>query len=160
MGALVACRMSQLAPELVDRLVLCNMPLYTSRQQAREVLQKTGRHYRLLLYSPAAPILWPVVKSLAPRGKLRLGPAGAFSPHHTYHSRKKSLRHTIEPTDALELLSQITRPTTLIFGTYDRAVYRKNIRGASLPPCVTIKWVETGHHTPLKAPEIVLAELL
>ena len=159
MGALIAARISQLAPKLVERLVLCNMPLYTSPEQARGVIKRTNLPYRLALYSPAARVLWPVIKTIAPRGKLRLGPAGAFSPHHTYQSRKRSLTHTVEATDAVALLHSLTVPTALICGSYDRAVYRKNIEQETFPANITIKWVETGHHTPLRHPELILPEL-
>ncbi len=160
MGALTACRLSQLAPELVDQLVLSNMPLYKSAEQARGVIKRTNTLYRLALYSPAARVLWPVVKTLAPRGRLRLGPANAFSPHHTYQSRKRSLTNTVEATDALALLKRVTCPTVLICGRYDRAVYGKNLDNTTLPEHITIKWVETGHHTPLHLPQALLRELV
>lgn len=159
MGALISARISQRAPELVERLVLCNMPLYTSPEQARGVIKRTSLPYRLALYSPAARVLWPLIKSLAPRGKLRLGPAGAFSPHHTYQSRKRSLTHTVEATNALTLLHSLKAPTTLICGIRDRAVYRQNIEHEVFPRNITIKWVQTGHHTPLRHPELILPEL-
>lgn len=160
MGALVSARVSQLAPELTERLVLCNMPLFTSADQAHGIIRRTNHLYRLALYSPAARIIWPAVKTLAPRGYLRLGRAGAFSPHHTYHSRKRSLVNTVGATNSFKLLDSVTCQATLICGTYDRAIYRKNVDAHRLPETITLKWVETGHHTVLQRPNIILDELL
>ena len=160
MGALIAARVSQLAPGIVQRLVLCNMPLYTSASQAHGIIRRTNMLYRLALYSPAARVIWPTVKALAPRGKLRLGRVGAFSPHHTYHSRKRSLMNTIGETNSFQLLGHVSCSTTLICGTYDRSIYRKNVDEHTLPSNITLKWVETGHHTVLQRVDIILAELL
>ena len=160
MGALIACQVSRDYPSMVARLILSNMPLYKNAEQARSVIQNTNTLYRLALYSPAAHLIWPIIKIFAPRGKLRLGPTGAFSPHHTYHSRKSSLTHTIEATNALALFGSVPSRTLLICGTYDRSVYKQNLALAQLPNHISIKWVTTGHHTPIYAPEIIVQELL
>lgn len=159
MGALVSARVSQLAPELVERLVLCNMPLYTSPDQAHGIIRRTNTLYRFALYSPAALLIWPTVKAISPRGKLRLGRAGAFSPHHTYQSRKRSLMNTVGATNSFRLLERVTCPAVLICGTYDRAIYRQNVEQHTLPANITLKWVDTGHHTALQRPNLILQEL-
>jgi pimeloyl-ACP methyl ester carboxylesterase len=160
MGALVAGQLSATRPELITRTVLCNMPLFRDAKQARGVIMRTGPLYRILLYSPLARIAWPLVKSFFLAKRLAPGPPGAFSIHHTYRSRMLSLANTIEPTSALELLLSISVPTVLINGTYDRRVYRETLATTTLPATITIKWVETGHHTLHQAPHELLDVLI
>lgn len=155
MGALIAAQLSLDHPQLVQRLVLVNMPVFASSQQAREVLQGTSRLYRAMLYSPLARLAWPIAKLIL-RGRLAPGPRGAFSMRHTYPSRTRSLTRTIESTDPIALLRQLTHPTILIQGEYDRAVYRQNLEQASLPDHVQLQWVATGHHTAIHQPDVVL----
>ena len=158
MGALIACQVALDNPARVRKLILSNMPLYASAEQVRDILRQTGVFYRLGLHSPASHVLWPIVKALA---YLRVPHRSrGFSPHHTHHSRKGSLTHTLEASDALQLLAQLTTPTHLIVGKYDRSVYQQNLSTFSPPPSLTIEYVDTGHHTPLHRPDIVLRQLI
>lgn len=155
MGALIAAQFAVSHPDRVKRVILVNMPIFKSRAQARELLMGTSRLYRTMLYSPLARLAWPIAKLLL-RGWLAPGPRGAFSVRHTYPSRTRSLAHTIEKTDPLALLAHLDRPATLIQGTYDRTVYRENLEHAKLPDSLDLRWVDTGHHTAIDQPDIVL----
>ncbi len=159
MGCLVSSQLAITNPKLVSKLILCNMPFFETPEQARGVVMKTGRVYRAMLYSPLARLFWPIAKLLL-RGKFAPGPKGAFSVHHTYPSRTRSLKNTIEPTSAVKLLKRTTHPTVVINGTYDRRVYRQNLEAAHLPTNIQLRWVETGHHTISRAPRAVLDELV
>lgn len=156
MGCLVAAQLSIDHPQLVSRLALFNMPIFSHSEQAREVLMETSYLYRLMLYSPLARVGWPIVKTLL-RSRLRLGPPDAFSRHHTYESRHRSLTNTIEATDVIALLQQIPCPTVIVEGVYDRAVYRDNLDRAHLSPQITVLWTDTGHHTILQNHDVLHA---
>jgi pimeloyl-ACP methyl ester carboxylesterase len=52
--------------------------------------------------------------------------------------------------------AHLDRPATLIQGTYDRTVYRENLEHAKLPDSLDLRWVDTGHHTAIDQPDIVL----
>ena len=167
MGSLVSARFAAQYPDAVARLLLCNMPLFPDAVQAREVIKRTNPTYRLMLYSPFARILWPIVRCVWPaiRPLLRArrlvpGPPGAFSSHHTYASRMGSLKNTVEVANAMQLLQKLTQPTTLILGIFDRRVYKRTLDTTRLPSNISIDWVDTGHHTVHQLPSAVLDILI
>lgn len=159
MGSLIACRVAQLYPRMVVRLILSNMPLYTRPEQAHMLVQAINPFYAFSLYSPAARVVWPIIRRLVPPRKFHLGPPGAFSPHHTYISRTRSLANTLEATNAITLLQHTSIPTHLIIGQYDRSVSKNNLAHVALPANLTVEYAPTGHHTPLYRPDL-LAHLL
>lgn len=159
MGGLIASRISALLPEMIADVVLFNMPIYTGAPQARETLHATSRLYRTMLYSPLGRVGLPLIKYTAASPFVRLAPKTLrpvirSSSRSSHASRKKSLRHTIEQTNAIELLSSIPVRTRMVQGTYDRIIYRENLtrHTASIEKTTAITWVETGHHTPAFRP--------
>jgi pimeloyl-ACP methyl ester carboxylesterase len=156
MGALVAGNLAHAMVDSVEKLVIFNMPLFNSHHQARESFKKTSPLYRAMLYSPVGRVGWPVLKRAAATKAIRRAAPRSLRPiikaaaTNTHASRSKSLRNTIERTDAMLLLQSLAVPTNLIQGTHDRTVYRKNLIRTELPPNILVEWVATGHHTPLK----------
>lgn len=159
MGGLVASRIAALIPETIADVVLFNMPIYTGASEARETLRTTSCLYRIMLYSPLGRVGLPLIKytaaspfvHLAPK---MLRPVIRSSSRSSHASRKKSLHHTIEQTNAIELLSSIPVRTRMVQGSLDRVIYRKNLtRHTTLVEKTTATtWVETGHHTPAFQP--------
>ena len=163
MGALIAAAYAGDRPEKISRLVLCNPPVFTSVQQAQDSLQDK-MIYKLFFYSAAGRFLWPVARFvLASYTALLSRRAHLFARtflKNTYHSRKSSLANVIESTNILELVQKLQMPTRLIMGETDRPVYRRNLLKTSLPENVQITWVATGHHSPIHAPQEVVAALV
>lgn len=104
--------------------------------------------------------VWPLIRRLFPARRVIPGPPGAFSAHHTYTSRMRSLFNTVESADALALLHKVRVPTTLINGIFDRRIYKHTIDASSLPANISIEWVDTGHHTIYQIPQAVLDLLI
>lgn len=163
MGSLVSAHLATQHPDMVKRLILCNMPLFPDAVQAREVIKRTSPTYSLMLYSPFARVIWPIVRFVWPvirpfliARRLVPGPPGAFSSRHSYASRMGSLKHTIETADAMELLSKVTQPTTLVLGIFDRNIYQRTLDKSRLPATISIDWVDTGHHTIYQLPRVIL----
>ena len=161
MGGLVASKLSLLEPQRTTKLILCNMPVFTSDTQARHTFEQTSRLYKTMLYSKLGRAGWPLLKlalagahpKLAPKA---LRPIIRSSMHSTHTSRSRSLRNTIEQTNGLSLLSSLTSPTHYIGGLQDRPIYATNLAASTLPSNITVEWANTGHHTPIKAPEYIL----
>lgn len=167
MGALISANLATKNPTLVKQLILCNMPLFPDKVQAREVIKRTGPAYQLMLYSPFARILWPIIRFFWPlirplllTRRLIPGPPGAFSSRHTYASRMGSLKNTVESADAMQLLARVTQPTTLILGIFDRNIYKRTLDTTRLPDSISIEWVDTGHHTIYQLPQAVLNNVI
>lgn len=139
----------------------CSVICLSTRRaaQAKAALARTGKHYRLTLYSPAGRVLWPLIKLTVPRGRLQPKSMTGFSHHHTHASRTYSLQGVIEAVNGLELLSQLSVPTVLIVGLKDRIVYRQNLTSFTPPKNVTIHYVPTGHHTPLATPQEIISHV-
>ncbi len=160
MGGLIASRIASLQPEMVADIVLFNMPIYLNQSQARETLRATNRLYQTMLYSPIGRLGWPILKytaasplvHIAPK---KLRPVIRSSSKNTHASRRKSLRHTIERTNAIELLQSIPLRARMVQGTQDREIYRDNLNMHTklVTKNTTIRWVDTGHHTPASLPD-------
>ncbi len=88
-------------------------------------------------------------KSPKPRPVIR------SSSKNTHASRRKSLRHTIERTNAIELLQSIPLRARMVQGTQDREIYRDNLNMHTklVTKNTTIRWVDTGHHAPALLPD-------
>jgi len=160
MGALVAAQFAARYPDMIERLVLFNMPLLAGQEEARAAFRSTSFAYRQLLYGQFRHLLWPVIKlTLRAYQRLQRRKHLAMTTRHTCHSRDSSLR-LIETTCGIDLLKQLTRPTTLIMGRYDRIQYAKNLERATLSACVQVQTVETGHHTVIDQPAQALQIIL
>lgn len=162
MGALIASEVSKtMQAGKVDKLVLLNMPLFSGHDQARKALRRTGPLYRMTLYTSAGRIFWPVIRAIA-RTRIAQAVAKTYSPaveglaKNIHTSRIRSLQNTIEVTNGVELLQSLSVSTHLVGGTRDRPIYRQNIKSVSLPGHIKASWVQTGHHTPITRPSVLV----
>ena len=160
MGGLVAGHIASLAPDKVADVVLFNMPVYTTPEQVRETLASTSRLYRTMLYSPIGRFGWPILKYAAASPLVHIAPKTLrpivrSSSKNSHASRKKSLLHTIEQTNAIDLLTSIPVNTRIVQGVHDRPIYKTNLADhtTSLAKNTSITWIETGHHTLVLRPD-------
>lgn len=170
MGSLVAARVAQLLedePITIHRLIMFNPPVLTSKDEARDVFANTSKLYKLMLYSPAGKVAWPIMHKLATSPLTRLAPrtlkpVARSSAKNTHNSRRRSLYNTIEITNGIQLLSELSIPTTVVNGLKDRPIYRQNLAeyAHELPSHVKITWEDAGHHFPAKMPQAALAYLI
>lgn len=155
MGALVSLRFANTYPQLVKSVQLFNPPIFTSTQQAREAFHRTGRHYRILLHSPRRHFYWAFIK-LSPRNIFNLRPEINFADtlRASKHAREGGYQRVILAAELLADLDASTVPVLLVVGKYDRLVYQENLDGHQLPSNVSLRLVETGHHTIAKEPDL------
>lgn len=148
MGALIALRYAVINGDKVTKLLLFNPPLFTNMQQMAENHKNTGRHYRIMLYSPARHGYWKALK-LVPHTRSARRPAINFADtiSMSKHAREGSYKNILGGSEIFSDLRKATMPVLLINGRYDRAVYMENLAGRELPSNVTLETVETGHHT-------------
>lgn len=162
MGALVSGKIATDEPKRVERLVLLNMPIFTSHSQARKVFSNTSLLYKTMLYTPVGRIGWPILKTTLKSPLVRtvpksLRPIARSSGSNTHISRKQSLKNTIEATNGRSLLANITVETQFIGGIKDRSIYKKNLDSFTAPNNISISWHDSGHHTITTAVDLVTA---
>lgn len=164
MGALVSGKIANDEPKRVERLVLLNMPIFTSRTQARRVFSNTSLLYKTMLYTPVGRIGWPILKTALKSPLIRtipksLRPIAKSSGSNTHTSRKQSLKHTIEATNGRLLLANITIATQFIGGIKDRSIYKENLDSFTAPSNIAISWHDSGHHTITATPSLILSAI-
>lgn len=161
MGGVIASAYAAHRPDSIKKLILFNMPVFSSASQARLELAGTSLAYRALLYSWLGNVAWPVFRVIVAFKMVHLLVKETYRPvsqsmcTNTASSRKKSLRNVIESANGIEILGAITVPTWLIMGDRDRSIYRKNLSKAKLSDAVKVSWLDAGHHVPLVQPQLV-----
>lgn len=165
MGALIALRYANAFPNDISKLMLFNPPMYASTKQAVTTFKKSGRHYQMLLYSPLRDRYWAALKTLPRsisrrRQPLNLTDIVRASPG----ARRGSYENIILKAAFFPDLETAGHKTLLVVGKYDRHVYQENLGTRTLPSNVTLKIVETGHHTLVRNPalgeELIRSHLL
>lgn len=148
MGALIALRYATIYGGDISKLLLFNPPLFTNRAQMIAAHHATGRRYRVMLYSRGRHIYWLMAR-LLPRTTSKRRPAISISDiiRASAAAREGSYRHVIGDATIFTDLRQITIPTLLVNGRYDRAVYMENLDEQHLPTNVALSIIESGHHS-------------
>lgn len=158
MGALIAARYALIYPDEVRTVQFFNPPLFISPDQAIEAFRATGPHYRAMLHSPGRRIFWTGIK-LLPRKPMWRKPINLTdSLRASYEARETSYRRVILATEFFDDLARLSPRALLVVGRRDRLIYQENLRTIQLQPGVSLQFVDTDHHTPVKAP--VLTERL
>lgn len=159
MGAMIACQIAAQATNgTISHLVLCNMPLFSSAQQARTAFAQSGAAYRYGFYSRFGRLLWRLLTvsmklALLQRIAYFCRPSLEDLTRNTEASRTRSLKNTLETVDGVVLLNSVTVPTQIIVGTYDRLCPAKNIRRIETNTQRVMIKTATGHHTIQTEPE-------
>lgn len=142
-GAILAARFALQNPNAVKKLIMLNPPLYSSADQAVQVLNDTGTLYRAILSSRLRFIIWPILRKVTPIAK------------HTRQSRELTLQNVILKSEFIQDLQKISVPTKLIVGTHDRPVYLSNLAKISMPKNIKLHTINTGHHAPRQNPKLI-----
>jgi pimeloyl-ACP methyl ester carboxylesterase len=123
MGCLVAVRMAYLKPELVQHLVLYEMPLYDGLPDKRRYRMRLnfyfGLYNRIIKYQPEFDMQ---KAKLAERLAVKVG--GMHITRETWQPFVKSLQNTIMKQTAADDIKHIKVPMDVIYGTKDRLVIR------------------------------------
>ena len=146
MGALIAMRYARRYQAQVRTLVLLHPPLYINTEQARTTLRDTSVLYKFLLDHPARNIAWRTMRKLSMRNLAR----------HSAISRERTLEHVIERAEGIRDINCLTQPTLLILGSHDRQIYIDNVRVHLKNLHVVTKIIETGHHSVMSRPRLIL----
>ena len=147
MGALIALRYAVTRPDAISKLFLFNPPLFTDRSQMTDIHKSTARRYRIMLYSKSRHVYWLSLR-LVPKRHTRRRPAINFTDilSMSPRAREGSYHNIIGGATVFEDFDNLTMPTLLVNGTYDRAVYLENLKGRHLPSTITVNTMESGHH--------------
>jgi pimeloyl-ACP methyl ester carboxylesterase len=161
MGALLALEYAHRGQRPVAKLVLLNMPLFASPQQARAELAGTNLFYRWGLYAGGHTAIWPLLRGLVhsiplwlvlPR-RHQAALAGWVAP--TAPARRSSLRRIIEQSDAIANLNTLNIPTELVIGAGDRPIYQQNLTLVRPNRYLTTSIIAGKHHLLLARPQLM-----
>lgn len=123
MGCLVAVRVARLRPDLIQHLVLYEMPLYEGLPEKRLYRIRRNWYYRLykwvLQYEPGFD---EASIRLAQRLARRI--TGFEVNQATWQPFIKSLEHTIMHQTAADDIKQLKMPMDVIYGSFDMLVIR------------------------------------
>ncbi|RYF28987.1 MAG: alpha/beta hydrolase [Chloroflexi bacterium] len=151
MGALIALRYTTVFADDVRSLQLFNPPIFSDINQMIETHKKTGRHYRMMLYSPIREGYWKALKAVPHNRSIRRPEINfADTVRMSKHAREGSYKNILGGAQFFSDLRKVTVPTSLIVGRYDRLVYQENLQTKELPSNIDLQIVETGHHTLVK----------
>lgn len=151
MGALIALRYATIHADQLLSLQLFNPPIFNDINQMIDTHKQTGRHYRMLLYSPIREGYWKALKTV-PHNTSNRRPEINFADtiRMSKHAREGSYKNILGGAQFFSDLRKVTVPTALIVGKYDRLVYQENLHLKQLPSNIDLQIVETGHHTLVK----------
>jgi cis-3-alkyl-4-acyloxetan-2-one decarboxylase len=123
MGCLVAVRVARTRPDLVNHLVLYEMPLYEGLPEKRRYRLRTDLYVRfykwIIQYQPTFDA---VHSRLAERLAKRV--AGLEVTPETWVPFIRSLEHTIMHQTTADDIKALTVPMDVIYGTFDMLVIR------------------------------------
>jgi pimeloyl-ACP methyl ester carboxylesterase len=162
MGALLALRYGTLYPDRIKRLVLVNLPLFQDRQQAKRELAGTNLFFRVSLYWRMHHLVAPVMRTKRMKAIARqlANPMYKGMEEYVFSSsgiaRGRSLHNIIEAQRVVDDLGQVQLPTTIIAGYKERPIYLENIKRLKKRKNIRVIFADTGHHTPLEAPALLV----
>ncbi len=123
MGCLIAVRLARLRPDLVQHLVLYEMPLYEGLPNKRMYRLRTDLYYRLyrriMKFQPASQ-----VEKVKLAQKLAKRIAGFEVDERNWQPFMKSLEHTIMAQTTAEDIKHVSVPIDVIYGRFDMLVIR------------------------------------
>jgi pimeloyl-ACP methyl ester carboxylesterase len=122
MGSLTAVRVAKLRPDLVDRLILYQMPLYQGLPQKLIYTRMRNLHFRIYRRVLDNPQL------LTQKGTVKyvLNKSGFVVDDSALVPITNSLQNTIMSYDALSDMKQLQIPIDVIYGRLDVVVIRGN----------------------------------
>lgn len=164
MGALIALGLAVQCPDLIDRLVLVGLPVFTSPEDARQRIRASGLVPELMVYGPFAHPLCTLMCALRPAAR-RAAPllrrdvprdVAMDVPLHTWPSYSRSLAYVIETHDVCADLCQLQTPVVILHGTRDAVTPVDRVQ--ALTRCnerLRLHVTAATHNLPLERPEVV-----
>lgn len=165
MGSLLALRYAKTHKQNVKKLILSNMPILLTYEQARDEILGTNRIYRLGLRNGINGIAWPIFRAVTwlqllsrkARHNAVIRNRLAFS--NTMTSRLRSLRNVVFTTQIEADLKAVDVQTVLVSGTGDRAIYLENLATMQLGKNISVSNIAGGHHLPMSTPKAITTHI-
>ncbi len=161
MGSLISLRYARTFPQRVKKLLLANMPVFASGQQAKQEILSTNFVYRIGLRPGFHWMVWPLFRlalsmQLIPEKVSENAAARrAYIFQNTAVSRLRSMRNIIYAAKIQADLQTLEMTTLLLSGLNDRARYLQNIADLKFGSNVSLANIAGGHHLPLTHPQLV-----
>lgn len=161
MGSLVALDYAVKNPRRVSKLLLANMPVFASTEEAKKNIYNTRFVYRFGLQPRLHSLIWPLFKTILLLKFLPERLAGNLSTHKAFmfqssgFARVRSMRNLIFQAKVESDLKLLEVSTEIISGLSDRAVYLHNLYQFQLNAHINIHEVEGGHHLPQSNPRLI-----
>lgn len=161
MGALIALKYASIYENNVSQLVLLNMPIYTSPEEARRDITRNKKSLNFAFYGRSSQILctvWcyymrPVSRRIAPLYlQSKPNKVARDSVMHTWHSYSESMANIIENQSVQTDLDKQSIPMKLIYGNGDSVIIMKNATALRLRSNVELITVPGSHNLPLEKP--------
>jgi 3-oxoadipate enol-lactonase len=169
MGSLLALAYACQFPDAVETATLLALALYSSEQEARQIVGRTSLFTRLAaLDTPLAHIACEVMCSIRP---LLMLAAPLFAPdvppavaraglQHTWPSYSRTLRNVILKSRAREWLQEVKQPLLIIQGDRDRIAPLEPLKQAVAGlPNVGLCVLEAGHRVIFTHSAVISAEI-
>lgn len=170
MGSLLALKYAVLYPEEVSKLVLLNMPVYTSPAEAKKDITQSKKVLEYAYYGNSSRALcttWcrllrPLTKHLAPLYLPTVPKAVAEdSLLHTWKSYSESMKHVIEDQTVEADLRKLTVPTIQVYGSQESPVVLRNVAAIKgLGHRIDTQIIAGSHKLPLEKPELISGLIL
>lgn len=135
-GSLIAARIAIKYQSMVDRSILLNPPIFTSRESAHLALRSVSNLYRFILDSKYRGPLWLILRLLS-RGMIS---------KHTKRSREKTIHNVIETAEFIDDINKINSPVLIVNGLEDRPEYHENLIYIDKRQNITINEIKSAHH--------------
>lgn len=126
MGGLVAVRIARLRPDLVNRLVLYEMPLYTDVPSLKRYSLLRSLYFRAFQQVLRQPEFSK--ENVSKVQKIASKMSGFYLTKETWTPYVKSLKNTIINQNTAEDMQQLKIPMDLIYGSLDMVVLRGHVQ--------------------------------
>lgn len=160
MGCLIAVKVARERPDLVDHLVLYEMPLYDGLPDKRIYRLRLAIYAKLykqvLAFEPAF-----IPSQMKRTEKIARKIVGFEVTPETWQPFIKSLRNTVLNQEAASDIKRLSMPVDVIYGTRDMLVIKgkpKQIYGEDLPHLTTLK-VRARHSISAKASTLIVSRI-
>lgn len=143
MGSLVAAEYAKKYPNTIGGIFLLSPPIY-SKEEARGSIQEwfLKRNLKRIIKYPEASI--KVVNGVIGSG---LVDVNKFKSQEQFRPIRKSLKEAIIKQDTIDVLSNVSIPTKIIYGAFDPVIIGSNIRKlASINPSIKAVRVLASHN--------------
>lgn len=126
MGCLVAVRIARLRPDLIDRLVLYEMPLYADVPSLKRYTLLRKMYFRIFQLVLKKPDYSP--ENVHRVQKIASHMSGFELSEETWTPYVKSLKNTIIRQHTAEDMQQLRIPMDLIYGSLDMVILRGHVQ--------------------------------